>query len=66
MLFVEQTSREINYFARKQWRRFLFLETSYHVLGYEIDQVSPMFISEHANTCEAKQMYADFVLQQPK
>ena len=62
MLFIEQTSREINSFARKQWRRFLLLETFYHVVGYEIGQVSPMFIPEYANTCEAKQMFADFVL----
>ena len=61
MLLVEQTSREINCFARKH-RSFLFLETFDHVLGNEVDQVSPMFISEHANTCDAKQMFADFVL----
>ena len=62
MLLVEQTSREINCFARKHYRSFLFLETFDHVLGNEVDQVSPMFISEHANTCDAKQMFADFVL----
>ena len=32
------------------------------MLGNEIDQVSRMFISEHANTWDAKQMFADFVL----
>ena len=57
MLFVEQSSREINFFALKHWRQFLFLETFDHVPGNEIDQVSLIFISEYANTWDA-----DFVL----
>ena len=32
------------------------------MLGNEIDQVSPMFISENANTWDAEQMFADYVL----
>ena len=32
------------------------------MLGNEIDQVSPMFISENANTWDVKQMFADYVL----
>ena len=35
----------------KHWRRFLFLETFDHELGNEIDQVSRMLVSEHANRC---------------
>ena len=38
----------------KHWRRFLFLETFDHELGNEIDQVSRMLFSEHANTWDAK------------
>ena len=38
MVFVEETFREINFFALKHLWHFLFLETCDHVLGNEIDQ----------------------------
>ena len=62
MLFVERTSQEINFFARKHLRRFPFLKTFDHGQGNKRGRVSPKFISKHANTWDAKQMFADFDL----
>ena len=47
-LFVEQTSRQINFCQKILTICFFFVEETFdHVLGNEIDHVSPMFISEH-------------------
>ena len=47
MLFVEQTSPQINFCTKIFTICFFFVEESFNrVLGNEIDQVSPMFISE--------------------
>ena len=64
MLFVEQTSRQINFCTKIFTICFFFVEDTFnHVLGNKIDQVSPMFISEHqCKIWDAKQMFADFVL----
>ena len=69
MLFVLHTSREMNFFARKHSRHFLFLETFDHVLHngeIPVDQVSPMFISEHANTWDTKQTLQILFFHNPK
>ena len=50
MLFAKQTSHQINFCTKIKLFTICFFfveETFNHVLGNEIDQVSPMFISEH-------------------
>ena len=48
MLLVKQTSRHINFCTKIFTICFFFVEETFNrVLGNEIDQVSPMFISEH-------------------
>ena len=48
MLFVEQISCQINFCMKIFTICFFFVEETFnHVLGNEIDQVSPMFISKH-------------------
>ena len=51
MLFVQQTSHQINFCPKISTICFFFLEETFdHVLGNQKDQVSPMFISE--NQCK--------------
>ena len=48
MLFAKQTSHQINFCTKIFTICFFFVEETFNrVLGNEIDQVSPMFISEH-------------------
>ena len=48
MLFVEQTSCQINFCTKIFTICFFFVEETFNrVLGNKIGQVSPMFISEH-------------------
>ena len=50
-LFVEQTSRQINFCPKILTICFFFVEETFdHMLGDEIDHVSPMFISEREST----------------
>ena len=47
-LFVEQTSRQINFCPKISTICFFFVEETFdHVLGDEIDHVPLMCISEH-------------------
>ena len=48
MLFVEQTSHQVNFCAKIFTICFFFVEETFdHVLGNKVDHVSLMFISEH-------------------